>query len=440
VLAAEALSKIDDERTIEPLIAALKDKDPDVVWRAAAALGDKGDNRAIEPLIATLKHKDLAVQHFVAAALVKIGEPAVEPLITVLKNTNSDAFRVKAITMLDKIGDKRAVEPLITVLKVADADTTRTAAAIALGKIGDKRAVRPLITLLKDKDPEVQKLAAEALVKIGSPAVKPLITRLKDKSDVMRVIVITVLGKIGDNRAVLPLIVAFKDESPSVQKSAADALVKIGAPAVKPLVALLKDKDPEVQKSAAEALERIGAPAVKPLIAALKHESEAVRLASATALGRIGDKRAVHSLVEALTDWNVRRSAAMALDSLGWEPVIPSDRIHYLYAKGQKNELLNEWELTNKILLNDIRYGTQKSIQNAVYAFIDLGGNNIIPELMKILDSNGNVFIAQVYLDSGHQRLMEAAIKWADRHGSHMVPESANDGNGEGRRGDRTSQ
>ena len=102
VLAVEALSKIDDERTVEPLIEALKDKDPDVVWRAAAALGDKGDKRAIKPLIATLKYKDFAVQHFVEAALVKIGSPAVEPLITALKNANSDLLGAKAITVLGK--------------------------------------------------------------------------------------------------------------------------------------------------------------------------------------------------------------------------------------------------------------------------------------------------------------------------------------------------
>jgi len=553
MLTVEALSKIDDERTIEPLIAALKDKDPDVVWRAAAALGDKGNNRAIEPLITTLKHNDLAVQHFVAAALVKIGEPAVKPLITVLKNTNPDSFRVKAITVLGKIsnkhavepliatlkytgsdamraaaaialgkiGDKRAVEPLIlalkdmysilqyeaatalvkigepavepliTVLKLADTNITRAAAAIALGKIGDKRAVEPLILALKDMDSILQYEAATALVKIGEPAVEPLITRLKDASDLMIIIVIRVLGNIGDKRAVLPLIAAlknkdpgvvsraatalgnigdkravlpligaFKDENPSVQKSAIDVLVKIGTPAVKHLITALKNKEPVVQKSAADVLIKIGAPAVEPLvvalndedpevqelamyvlleigdpavnpliallkdnedpevekaaidalvkigdsaveplIAALRHESVTIRIASATALGRIGDKRAVQSLVKALTDWKVRRSAAMALDSLEWKPVIPSHRIHYLYAKGQKNELLNEWELTNKILLSDMQSGIQESIQNAVYAYIDLRGNDIIPELIKMLESDSDNIIAKAYVN-----------------------------------------
>ncbi len=65
-------------------------------------------------------------------------------------------------------------------------------------------------------------------------------------------------------------------------------------------------------------------------------------------------------------------------------------------------------------------------IQYAVYAFIDLKGDYIIPELIKILDSTGDVFIAQVYLDSGHQELMEFARRWADRHGFQTLSETDN--------------
>jgi len=198
-------------------------------------------------------------------------------------------------------------------------------------------------------------------------------------------------------------------------------------------------EDPEVQKSAADVLVKIGKPAVSRLIAALKHKSDTIRMASATLLGRIGDKRAVHPLVEALTDWKIRHSAAMALDSLGWKPVIPSNRVHYLYARGQKNELLNEWELTNKTLSDDLRSGKKKLIQYAVYTFIDLKGDYIIPELIKILDSTGDVFIAKVYLDSGHQELMEFAKRWADRHEFNAASETNNVGL-KGREGDRTSQ
>jgi HEAT repeat protein len=487
ILAVDALRKIDDERTIEPLIAALKDENPDVAWRAAAALGDKGDNRAVNPLISALRHNDLSVQHFAASSLVKIGAPAVEPLIAVIKNKNSDSFRTKAITLLGNIRDNRAVDPLILLLNETNSDEIRVAAAIALGTIGDKRAVEPLILVLKDSYSVLQDEAVTALVKIGKPAVEPLIAALKHESEAVRTASVTALGRIGDERAVLPLIevleskrleeiwrsaeslgrigdsravlplmVALKNKDVTVQKSAAEALEKIGSPSVEPLFTLVKDnQDPvlkksamdvlvkigepavkplisfiatkqelEVKQSAIDVLVKIGEPAVEPLIAALEHESEAVRTASATALGRIGDERAIHALVEALTDRDIRYHAATALDSLEWEPVVPSNRIHYLYAKGKTNELLDEWELTKKTLLDDMQSGQKKSIQNAVDAFIDLKGNTIIPELIDILERDGNILIAQAYLDSEYQMLMDAAIEWANRHGLNMVNDS----------------
>jgi len=69
---------------------------------------------------------------------------------------------------LGKIGDSRAVEPLITALKDKNSDV-RKIAAYVLGKIGDNRAVEPLTdTLKKDKDHRVRKAAKKALEKIKS--------------------------------------------------------------------------------------------------------------------------------------------------------------------------------------------------------------------------------------------------------------------------------
>jgi HEAT repeat protein len=56
----------------------------------------------------------------------------------------------------------------------------RRAAAEALGQLGDARAVEPLIARLGDAAWNVRRAAAEALVKIGAPAVEPLIGRLGD--------------------------------------------------------------------------------------------------------------------------------------------------------------------------------------------------------------------------------------------------------------------
>lgn len=60
--AAEALGEIGDPRALEPLIAALRDKDKSLTLVAAEALGQIGDPRAIEPLISIFK--DLIFENF----------------------------------------------------------------------------------------------------------------------------------------------------------------------------------------------------------------------------------------------------------------------------------------------------------------------------------------------------------------------------------------
>ena len=135
------------EPAVKPLIQSLKDIDYTVREKAAGALGKMRDIRAVEPLIQALK--DLAdEQEFlsrqwkvmaksfmtkplsqvqreedcsralnsIAKALVRIGKPAVEPLIFELRDRHY-AVRMKAAWALGMIGDKRAVEPLLQVIE-----------------------------------------------------------------------------------------------------------------------------------------------------------------------------------------------------------------------------------------------------------------------------------------------------------------------------------
>lgn len=122
--AAFSLGYIGDRRAIKPLVNALKDEDSRVKHRAIEALGRIADMHCVEPLIGTLNDEDIYVQNAVVNALVKIGKPAVGPLITALKDEDSRA-RYKAIEILGEIGDSRAVEPLITALENKNLDKSK---------------------------------------------------------------------------------------------------------------------------------------------------------------------------------------------------------------------------------------------------------------------------------------------------------------------------
>lgn len=166
-----ALVEIGDERAVEPLKQALKDKSKDVQIWAAFGLYKLGDTQKIEFLITALKDEDGDVREAAVRVLGELRDPrAVEPLITALKDENW-WVRMFAAKALGELKDPRAVEPLISALK--DGDVCWKAAA-ALGEINPKwreteeakRKVSEFISALKDEDGDVRRAAAEALEKI----------------------------------------------------------------------------------------------------------------------------------------------------------------------------------------------------------------------------------------------------------------------------------
>jgi HEAT repeat protein len=430
---------------VEPLIGALKDRSKDVRRSAALALGEIGDARAIGPLIDALKAWDMDVRRSAALALeeigwepktpeekafyllalrkldelVKIGEPAVEPLIGALKDRSKDVRRSAALA-LGKIRDARAVEPLIDALKDRSKDV-RGSAALALGEIGDKRAVLPLIGSLKDSYWWVRRRAALALekigwkprsqdemiayllalekrdelAKIGEPAIEPLIRVLKDwDQDVRRSAALT-LGRIGEP-AVEPLIGALKDRNKDVRKSVALALGRIGEPAVEPLIGLLKDSSSSVRWIAASALGEIGDKrAVLPLIGSLEDSDENVRQEAASALGEIGDKRAVLPLISSLKDsyWWVRRRAALALEKMGWKPRSQDEMIAYLLALEKRDELVKIGEPAVEPLIGSLRDSDWRTRRSAALTLGKIGDPRALPELKRVAreDKDSNV-------------------------------------------------
>ena len=183
----------------------------------------------------------------------------------------------------------RDVRGLIHLLEHKDPQVQYEAAE-ALGNLGDEKAIGPLITALKrDEFSGVRWKAAEALSKIGNPAVEPLIATLQYPDDDVRWKAAIALGEIGNPDAVEPLIQLLSDDDRFVRSRAAHALSMIGDAAVGPLIHALQKGDPGVRWGAAMALGKTKNPiAVEPLILALADEEAMVRAEAAAALASIG--------------------------------------------------------------------------------------------------------------------------------------------------------
>lgn len=348
--AAWALGRIRDNHAVEPLIAALKDEAANVKSTAAGALGEIGDNQAVEPLIAELKDETPDVRSAAVKALGKIKDVrAVMPLTTIALNDHELYIRNSAAEELTKIG-KPAVNTLVSALKNENS-VVRERAIGVLGGIRDTSSVAPLITMLKDNVLEVRKKAAMALGNIGDTcAVEPLIATLKNKDSGIRKEAAAALGMIRDARAVDPLIAALNYAAlnyndPSIQISAIEALAQIGnARALGPLLIALKNKNWDVREKAVEALGWLGEPAVRPLVALLKHSNVSIRKKATIALGQIG-AHAVGPLITELRrrDWDFERDIVIknhvveALGKIGEpavEPLIAALWSEYLNVSG----------------------------------------------------------------------------------------------------------
>lgn len=316
---------------VDPLIRALRGDDDRIRSEAAATLGEIGLPAAVGPLVDALASS--AVAPAAADALVAIGKPAVLPVLALLER-ETGAVRETAVEVLGRLGAPEAV-PAIVGLARSGGDRLHRKAVDALVGIGAP-AVDALIPLLGEEG-DGYAGAAAALTAIGNVSVPPLIGALEDENARTRMGAALVLKRLGwvpagveeqaahlialqqwpdvaalGAAAVTPLAARLADPDPAVQAGAADALVRIGAPAAPPLVRLLGDAI--LRRAAGDTLVRIGEPAVEPLIGVL--EEEGPGRAATEALVRIG-RPAAGALVLVLGDPGKGEAAAEILGAMG---------------------------------------------------------------------------------------------------------------------------
>lgn len=199
----------------------------------------KQENECISQLINQLKVNDKVDPNEVdkdplepkeaMEELAKIGQPAVAPLIKVLKNPSNYSC-VYAITVLGQIAAPEAAQPIVDAFTSKDYINSRVTYA------------------LKDYYSE----AYEALQKIGLPALEPTLAHLKkkreQKDDIGILEAMDILVNIKDERSFIALVDLLNDDS--VQKEdIINYLVKYGdSRAVKYLRELVKPSQDENER------------------------------------------------------------------------------------------------------------------------------------------------------------------------------------------------
>lgn len=320
----------------------------------------------LESLIERLRNVTYSQREDAEEALIKFGKASVIPLINTLRTADVNT-RHSLVNILGSIGDKRAVEPIIDVL-ISDS-SNRAAAAAVLGEFGDTRAMTPLIAALQDKDDLVRKHAATALGKLAqTAAVDPLVKTLTDNYSETRKCAAEALDHLGwtpgDNKlraiyfiakgewhrcvalgsfALKPLIQRLSDTEPGIRLEAVKSLAALrDKRAIEPLILSLKDYNERVRLACVAALGDFGgARGVEALASILGKTSFSTTKAAIKALGQLGDSQVISAIVLLLGDehWQIRQTAAISLDSLGWQTDNPEQQISYANAKqGKRNK------------------------------------------------------------------------------------------------------
>ncbi|MBN1426647.1 HEAT repeat domain-containing protein [Candidatus Fermentibacteria bacterium] len=198
-----------------------------------------------------------------------------------------------------------------------------------LGHLEDPRAVRPLIRLVRD-DKDLRMWAAQALARIGEPAVDGLSTLLDHADPLVRLQAIEALGRIQAPGVDEALFRAMGDELPFNRAVAAAPLALSGHAEVADTLIRWNDIAWRATESAILALDSLAVPA---LIRAAHSDDWTVREDAIGYLGAIADPRSVEVLLERLEDqyWSTKLAAARALARIGDLTTAPALLHAYLH-------------------------------------------------------------------------------------------------------------
>ena len=303
------------EPAIDPLINNFEGARTDVRMEITRALTLIGD-RAFPALVSALEDPSPEIRSGVVAAIGMMeGQKRFDPLERALKDNDPDV-RTAAALAFGYLPDDKAI-PTLLILLGDDVESVRDAAIDACTRLG-VAAIAPLINALEEVNLDIRARIEEIIVRIGSLARTDLIELLQHQEPMMRRSAVRMLGKIKDPNTVSHLIGTLADPDLEVRTAAVIALTGIGKAALPEITAAFENDDVRIREGAMQILAGIGEPAVASLIVYLKNDDPAIRRRATVILGEIGSHEAHEPLTDLIRDDDpaVRREAFEALERI----------------------------------------------------------------------------------------------------------------------------
>ena len=312
----------------------------------------KYDGKTLKEWVVLLSNGNHYTREDAFKILVKVGKPAVLPLIDGLKSSRKVYFDVSSRKALIKIG-KPAVSALINLLKGKD-DKVRENAIECLGMIGDKAAV-PILIKIVEKEKEIGRKWKSKTVSGFRSVVKrescfdSLLKSIKNiemiQDNPRALQAVKNLSKNKDFQEMLKAIEKFRRNTKGkvfqdiriIKKNTGKLRVEesitlnLDEIMIIPVTAKVKQiwlQPSEMCLAAVEALGKIGDKSAIPILKkALKEGCPMLRRRSAEALGKLGDTSGINALEkffkENKNNLDVRMDIFKALYDIGGMAVVP---------------------------------------------------------------------------------------------------------------------
>lgn len=276
----------------------------------------------------------------------------------------------------------------------------------ALNNPSDAKAIDALISIIISKDQEWQQ-AAKALGRIGFPKAGDKLVKI-------------FLGKASESDPKLQALHWY---------DLFDVLEEVGGSSVDTLANIVRDSKYLIRFriGAINTLCNIGGTEATIAFIEAIHNNDFETYFSDKAVDvkyflRKVSENHIPNVLLALPDWYLGPLVLTILQELEWKPTTEKEKVHYHVARRDSPTLSNDWDNTRRILLDDILSGNLVKIQNALYAFIGLGRNEILKELIDTLESKGTKDMAIAFLNCGNAALVEASRSWAKSRGFTIIP------------------
>ncbi|MDX2152614.1 MAG: HEAT repeat domain-containing protein [Bryobacteraceae bacterium] len=341
--------------SIPKLQPYLSDSELDVRLEAIKALVEIGTQYSLEPLMAATRDNDPEIQIRATDGLVNFYLPGyVKTGLTArLKRAGSRITATfGASSEIEPIPPYITVRPDVieTLGKLTRGGSTmeaRANAARAVGVLRGQAAIPDLLAALRTKDDQVLYESLMALQKIRDPSVAPKIAfLLRDLNEKVQIAAIETTGLLQNREALPALREAFqRARSKKVQRAALGAIAMIPDEENRALYRqYFNDKDAAIRAAAAEGIARLGAAqdAAEMEKAFGEERSASPRLARAFAVvgtgkAEISEFSALQYLINSLNSRAWRGVAQPYLVELARKPDVRTS-LHTALTKGTRDE------------------------------------------------------------------------------------------------------